>query len=94
MVFLNRKQHFANFKPLRFQVLFGKIDSVYFIGKNIFIFLQWKWPAQGTSSVPVVPAHFRSHDRFSQAHGCDQQTDTQPDHATTATVGRTLCCAR
>jgi len=28
--------------------------------KNILTFYHWKWPAQGTGSVPVVSAHFRS----------------------------------
>jgi len=27
--------------------------------KNVFIFQRWKWPAQGTSTVPVVSAHCR-----------------------------------
>ena len=43
-----------------FRVLFDKIASVYFIWKYIFIFQHWKWPAQGTSTVPIVSAHFRS----------------------------------
>ena len=39
-----------------FLVLFDKIASVYFICKiNI-----WKWPEQGTGTVPVVSAHFCS----------------------------------
>ena len=41
-----------------FRVLFDKIASVDL--KNIFIFYHRKWPAQGTSTVPVVSAHFRS----------------------------------
>jgi len=43
-----------------FLVLFDKTASVYFIWKNIFIFQHWKWPAQGTSTVPIVSAHFRA----------------------------------
>jgi len=31
---------------------------IYF--KNIWLFWHWKWPAQGTGTVPVVSAHFRS----------------------------------
>jgi len=26
----------------------------------MFIFQQWKWPTQGTGTVPVLSAHFRS----------------------------------
>ena len=36
-----------------FRVLFDEIASVYFISK---IYL-WKWPVQGTSTVPIVSAH-------------------------------------
>ena len=44
-----------------FRVLSDKIASVYFISKNvIFIVYHRKWPAQGTSTVPIVSAHFRS----------------------------------
>jgi len=43
-----------------FRVLFDKTASVYFIGNSIVIFWQWKWPAQGTGTVPIVSAHFRS----------------------------------
>jgi len=44
-----------------FPVLFAKPASEYILfEKNISIFLQWKWPAQGCSTVPVVSAHFRS----------------------------------
>jgi len=28
--------------------------------RNILIFLHWKWPVQGTGTVPVVSAYFRS----------------------------------
>jgi len=41
-------------------VLFDKIASVYFVEKNVLIFLHWKWPAEGTGTVPIVSAHFRS----------------------------------
>jgi len=40
-------------------VLFDKIASVYYL-KKILIFYHWKWPAQGTGTVPIVSAHFRS----------------------------------
>jgi len=40
-----------------FRVPFDKIASVYFIWK---LYLNWKWPSHGTSTVPVVLAHFRS----------------------------------
>jgi len=45
-----------------FRVLFAKITSVYFIWKNIYIFLHRKWPGQGTSTEPIVglPAYCRS----------------------------------
>ena len=43
-----------------FRVLFDKNCFRIFSLKNIFIFLHWKWPAQGTSTVPIVSAHFRS----------------------------------
>ena len=36
-----------------FLVLFDKIASIYFMEHG-------KWPAQGTSTVPIVSAHFRS----------------------------------
>ena len=36
-------------------MLFDKIASVY-----LKKYLYWKWPAQGTSTVPIVSAHFRS----------------------------------
>jgi len=32
----------------------------YFLFENIFTFQRWKWPAQGTGTVPTVSAHFRS----------------------------------
>ena len=35
--------------------------------KNAFLFLHWKWPARGTSTVPIVSAHFRSIYRLSIA---------------------------
>ena len=43
-----------------FRVLFYKIASVYFISE--YNILAWKWPAaaQGTGTVPIVSAHFRS----------------------------------
>jgi len=34
-------------------------DVMYIVFENIFIFWHWKWPAQGTSTVPIVSAHFR-----------------------------------
>jgi len=44
-----------------FQVLFDKIASVYFIRKIYLYFTSiGNWPAQGTSTVPVVSAHCRS----------------------------------
>ena len=43
-----------------FRVLLDKIASVYFVGKIRLYFWHWKWPARGTSTVPVVSAHFRS----------------------------------
>jgi len=39
--------------------MFDKIASVYFIEKYINI-LALEWPAQGTSTLPVVSVHFRS----------------------------------
>ena len=42
-----------------FRVLFDKIASGQSYTKNIFIFYHWKWPAQETSTVSVVSAHFR-----------------------------------
>jgi len=32
----------------------------YVLLENILIFQRWKWPAQGTGTVPIVSAHFRS----------------------------------
>ena len=32
----------------------------YILSENILVFQHWKWPAQGTSTVPTVSAHFRS----------------------------------
>ena len=32
----------------------------YILFENILTFYHWKWPAQGTGTVPVVSAHFRS----------------------------------
>jgi len=43
-----------------FRVLFDKIAFVYFISKMYIYFSHWKWPAQGTSTVPIVSAHFCS----------------------------------
>jgi len=43
-----------------FRVLFDEIASVHFIWKNIFIFWHWKWSAQGTSTVSILLAPFRS----------------------------------
>jgi len=40
------------------RVLFDKIASVYF--KDKFVFLHWKWPSDGTNTVPIVPAYCRS----------------------------------
>jgi len=37
-----------------------KLLPYIFCLKNIFIFYHWKWPAQGTSTVAIVSAHFRS----------------------------------
>ena len=50
----------SNHNSLR--VLFDKIASVYFIRENILYFSigYGHWPAQGTSTVPVVSAHFPS----------------------------------
>jgi len=31
-----------------------------FLTHSVFIFQHWKWPAQGTSTVPTVSAHLRS----------------------------------
>ena len=41
-----------------FRVLFDK----YIYLKTAFIFYTWKWPAEGTSTVPVVTAQFGSQD--------------------------------
>ena len=43
-----------------FRVLFDKIASVYFCLENIVSYQHWKWPAEKTSTVPIVSAHFRS----------------------------------
>jgi len=37
-----------------------KLQTYVLFEKNIFIFLHWKWPPQGTSTVPIVSTHFRS----------------------------------
>ena len=42
----------SNLNSLR--VLFDKIRIFYL--KNILTFQHWKWPAQGTSTVPIVSA--------------------------------------
>jgi len=42
-----------------FRVLFDKIVSVYFIWKYIYI-LALEMASLGTSTVPIVSAHFRS----------------------------------
>ena len=42
-----------------FRVLFDNTASVYFIRKTTLIRYHWKWSAQGTSTVPIVSAHFR-----------------------------------
>jgi len=57
-LFFKLQSAFCQFQTVSFRVLFDKISSVYL--KNIFIFWYWKWPAQGTSTVPIVSAHFRS----------------------------------
>jgi len=47
--------------------------------KNMFIFGHWKWPAQGTSTVPIiVSAHFRSllHIRWVGFPFCSDQMHT------------------
>jgi len=44
-----------------FRVLFDKnCFVIFYLKKYNFLFQHWKWPAQGTSSVPIVSAHFRS----------------------------------
>ena len=60
--FLNCDKHFGNSNPNHnsFRVLFDNFASVYFIWKDILIFYRWKCPAQGTGTVPVVSAQFRS----------------------------------
>ena len=41
-------------------VLFDKNCFRIFYLKTVFIFSHWKWPAQGTGTVPIASAHFRS----------------------------------
>jgi len=42
-------------------VLFDKNAAVYFVSKRIYILaLEMGWQAQGTNTVPIVSAHFRS----------------------------------
>jgi len=58
---LNCNQHFGNFKQtiaVSERCLIKLIPYILF--KNILISLHWKWPAHGTSTVPIVSAHFRS----------------------------------
>jgi len=44
-----------------FRVLFDKnCFVIFYLKKYNFIFQHWKWSAQGTSTVPIVSAHFRS----------------------------------
>jgi len=43
-----------------FRVLFDKIASVYFIFEKYTYILALEMPAQGTSTVPILSAHFRS----------------------------------
>ena len=50
----------VNLNDISFRVLFDKNCFRIFCCKNIFVFWRWKWPAQGTSTVPIVSAHFRS----------------------------------
>jgi len=75
-----------------FRVLFDKIVSVYFIWKknNMYIFWHWKWPAQGTSTVPVVSAHFRSllsiSLRLTQSITCGYSNDSNNPHRRCALV--------
>ena len=61
-----------------FWVLFDKNFAVYFIWKIYYYFSTGKWLAQGTGTVPIVSAHFRSllvrcangqTNRQTQAHG-------------------------
>jgi len=59
-LFFNCNQHFSNFKPQQFPSAVWLNRSRIFYIRNIFIFWHWKWPAHGTSTVPVVSAHFRS----------------------------------
>jgi len=59
-IFFNCNRHFAHF----FQTItvsecrLTELLSYIFL-KNIFVFLRWKCPAQGTSTVTIVSAHFR-----------------------------------
>ena len=71
-----------------FRMLYNCFRIFYF---KILIFQHWKRPAQGTNTVPIVSAHFRSlhssasprrkrhldrFSRFSTTHARDQQTHT------------------
>jgi len=38
--------------------------------KDVFIFQQWQWPAQGTGTVPVVSAQFCSNENLSGQASC------------------------
>ena len=68
-------------------MLFDKVASVCFYLKNIFIFWHWKWPAQGTSTAPVVSAHFRS---LAQGR-CDDGKACKPFRAQTASCRYSAC---
>ena len=56
----------------------------------MFIFWHWKWPAQGTSTVPVVSAHFRSllsiSLRLTQSITCGYSNDSNNPHRRCALV--------
>ena len=56
--FLNCNQHFCNFKPQQLPSAQWQNCFRVFYLKNIFIFYHWKWPAQGTGTVPILSAHF------------------------------------
>ena len=58
--FLNCNQHFAKYKPLQFPSPVWENCFRIFYLKDVFIFEHWTWPSQGTSTVPVVSAHFPS----------------------------------
>ena len=60
--------------------------------KNILISYHWKWPAQGTGTVPTVSAHFRSLQSSHRIHDCGSLCQSFVD--LNIVVGELTSCRR